>query len=106
MNTSTSMTSSIPGTAWAGSEKGLADTDRCHYYKIAENLYFSCLEREDRSRPWGRDRGFRDYEDRGQDFGYQGTDFGAVVNFPVGARARILGMSPTTPETRQMLQLS
>ena len=30
---------STPGTACSGSEKGLADTDRCHYFKLGDDLY-------------------------------------------------------------------
>jgi hypothetical protein len=77
----------------AGSEQGLADTDRCRYLKIAERLY--CFVWREKIVPTlgavlvdlGQMR------TTGKIFGYQGFDFGAVVNFPVGARARIVNGS-------------
>jgi hypothetical protein len=78
----------------AGAERkegvGLADTDRCHYYKLGERLYlFSWQEKIipthgvvivdlDKMRSTGKI------------FGYKGNDFGKLTNFPVGARARLL----------------
>ena len=71
-----------------GSEKGLADTDRCHYRKIAPDLYlFVWCEKivptlgvvlVDLAK----------LRTTGQIFGYQGFDFGATTYFQVGARAR------------------
>ncbi|RSL30313.1 molybdenum cofactor biosynthesis protein MoaF [Salibacterium salarium] len=72
-----------------GSEKGLADTDQCYYYKLADQLYlFVWLEKviptvglvvEDLS-------ALRSY---GKIFGYEGFQTGRVSNFPVGSYARI-----------------
>lgn len=77
----------------AGSEKGLADTDRCHYYKIAENLYFFVWREKIVPALGAVIVDFETMRTVGKIFGYQGTDFGAVVNFPVGARARILNVT-------------
>lgn len=73
-----------------GSEQGLGDTDRCHYYKIDEQLYLFVWREKivptlgivlvDLAR----------LKTTGKIFGYRGYDFGAVTNFAVGARARVL----------------
>lgn len=72
-----------------GLEKGLADTDRCHYYKIAEKLYLFVWREKivptlgvilidlDRLRTDGKLFGNEDY------------DLGRYTNFPVGAHAEI-----------------
>ncbi|MGY4691451.1 MoaF C-terminal domain-containing protein [Salibacterium sp. K-3] len=72
-----------------GSEKGLADTDQCYYYKLADQLYlFVWLEKviptvglvvEDLS-------ALRSY---GKIFGYEGFQTGRISNFPVGSYASI-----------------
>lgn len=68
-----------------GPEAGLSDTDYCHYYKVAEELYlFVWLEKViptigvilvD----------FKRGKTSGKIFGYQGGDFGATSNTSVGA---------------------
>ncbi|MGE7955579.1 molybdenum cofactor biosynthesis F family protein [Pseudomonas sp. NPDC089530] len=73
-----------------GVEQGLADTDRCHYYKIAEQLYLF-VWREKIVPTLGLvlidlQAGRTD----GKIFGYQGTDFTTPSNFPVGALAHVL----------------
>lgn len=77
----------------AGSEKGLADTDRCHYYKIADNLYFFVWREKIVPTLGAVVVDFDAMKTTGKIFGYQGSDFDAVVNFPVGARARILNVT-------------
>ncbi len=75
----------------AGNEKGLADTDRCFFYKIAERLYlFVWIEKiiptlgvviEDLD-------AMRSY---GKIFGYKGYDTdGRTTNFPVGSYGKLL----------------
>lgn len=76
-----------------GSEKGLADTDRCHYYKIAEQLYLF-VWREKIVPTLGVvivDLGAM--KTAGKIFGYQGHDFGKPVTFAVGAKARLLNVT-------------
>ncbi|WDH20179.1 molybdenum cofactor biosynthesis F family protein [Pseudomonas chlororaphis] len=73
-----------------GVEQGLADTDRCHYYKLAEQLYLF-VWREKIVPTLGLvlidlQAGRTD----GKIFGYQGSDFAAPSNFPVGALAHVL----------------
>lgn len=68
-----------------GPEAGLSDTDYCQYYKLADKLYlFLWLEKViptiglvliD----------FKRGKTSGKIFGYQGEDFGATCNTPVGA---------------------
>ncbi len=75
----------------AGNEKGLADTDRCFFYKLAENLYlFDWIEKivptvgvvlEDLE-------AMRSY---GKIFGHEGYDMnGRITNFPVGSYGKRL----------------
>jgi hypothetical protein len=75
----------------AGNEKGLADTDRCFFYKIADRLYlFVWIEKivptlgvllEDLAI-------MRSY---GKIFGYQSHDMdGRITNFPVGSYGTLL----------------
>lgn len=69
----------------AGIEKGLADTDRCHYYKIEDNLYLFVWR--EKIIPtlgvvlldWHQKRS------SGKLFGYESNDFGKLSNTPVGA---------------------
>ncbi|WP_025129082.1 molybdenum cofactor biosynthesis F family protein [Pseudomonas sp. PH1b] len=73
-----------------GVEQGLADTDRCHSYKIADQLYLF-VWREKIVPTLGLvlidlKAGRTD----GKIFGYQGADFSSAANFPVGALAQVL----------------
>ena len=73
-----------------GVEQGLADVDRCHYIKLAEQLYLF-VWREKIIPTLGvvlidLARGKTD----GKIVGYQGGDFGSLSNFAVGASARVL----------------
>lgn len=75
-----------------GSEKGLCDADRCHYYRLGEQFYLFVWREKivptlgivlvDLER----------LRTSGKIFGYQGNDFGTLSNFPVGASARVLGV--------------
>ena len=74
----------------SGSEKGLADTDRCEYRKIAEDLYLF-VWREKLVPTLGIVLvDLAQLKTTGQILGYQGFDFAAVTSFPVGARARVM----------------
>jgi hypothetical protein len=86
----------------AGNEKGLADTDRCVFYKIAKNLYlFVWMEKivptlgvviEDLD-------AMRSY---GKIFGHTGYDMdGAVSNFPVGSFGKVLNRTEYDPSSSQ-----
>jgi hypothetical protein len=75
----------------SGSEKGLADTDRCEYRRIADDLYLF-VWREKIVPTLGIVLvDLAQSKTTGQILGYQGFDFAAVTSFPVGARARVIG---------------
>jgi hypothetical protein len=77
----------------SGSEKGLADTDRCHCLKIADDLFFF-VWREKLVPTLGAVLvDFDIMRTVGKIFGYQGADFDKVVNFSVGAHARLLNVT-------------
>ncbi len=76
----------------AGNEKGQADTEMCYYYKVAENLYLFVWQ-EKIVPTLGVVMVNLDAETMkttGKLFGYEGTDYGKVINFPVGAKAKVL----------------
>ena len=77
----------------AGREKGLADTDRCHYWRIADQLYLFV---------W-RERvvptlglvlvDWRTMRSSGKIFGYESSDFGTLSNTPVASAATLLNVT-------------
>ena len=75
----------------SGSELGLADTDRCHHFKIADRLYLFVWREKIVPTLGAVVVDLQQMKTTGKILGYQGLDFGAVVNFPVGARARSVG---------------
>lgn len=77
-----------------GSEKGLTDTDACHYYKIDDNLYLF-VWREKIVPTLGVIMVDLDaMKTTGKIAGYEANDFGRVRNFTVGARVRIISVVP------------
>ncbi|WP_311196791.1 MoaF C-terminal domain-containing protein, partial [Pseudomonas protegens] len=67
-----------------GLEHGLADTDRCHYSKIAEQLYLFDW-REKIVPTLGLVLiDLKSGRSDGKIFCYQGADFSSAANFPVG----------------------
>jgi hypothetical protein len=75
----------------SGSEQGLADTDRCHYVKIADKLYLFVWREKIVPTLGAVVVDLQQMKTTGKIFGYRGLDFGAVVNFAVGARAYLAG---------------
>ncbi len=76
-----------------GPEKGLADTDRCYYHKVGEELYlFVWLEKivPTLGTVLVDTRALRT---TGKIFGYRTSDFGEVSNARVGARAKLLNVT-------------
>jgi len=74
----------------SGNEEGLADTDKCFYYKIADNFYlFTWIEKVVPT--LGLElidlEAMRSY---GKVYGYKEFNMGKVSNFPVGSYATIL----------------
>lgn len=72
----------------SGSEQGLADTDRCQYLKIADSLYLFVWREKIVPTLGVVLVDLQQMRTTGKILGYRGLDFGALVNFPVGARAR------------------
>lgn len=77
----------------AGAEQGLADTDRCHYLRIADRLYLFVWREKIVPTLGAVIVDLERMKTTGKIFGYRGYDFGAVTNFPVGARARLVSVS-------------
>ncbi len=77
----------------AGSEQGLADTDRCHYLKVADRLYLFVWREKIVPTLGAVLVDLEQMKTTGKIFGYRGFDFAAVTNFPVGARARVVSVS-------------
>jgi hypothetical protein len=77
----------------AGAEKGLADTDRCHYYGLGENLYLFVWREKIVPTLGVVVLSLDAMKTTGKLFGYEGNDFGRVTNFPIGAKARILNVT-------------
>jgi hypothetical protein len=74
----------------AGSEQGLADTDRCHYLKLAPDLYLFVWREKIVPTLGIVVVDLQQMKTTGRIIGYEGFDFGAITSFPVGARARLL----------------
>jgi hypothetical protein len=70
-----------------GSEKGLADTDCCHSYKLARNLYLFAWREKIIPTLGVVVVDLNAMRTTGKIFGYEGNDFRKAVNFRVGARA-------------------
>lgn len=73
-----------------GSEKGLADTDACHYYKIADRLYLFVWREKIVPTLGIVVVNMEALKTTGKLMGYENNDFGNIRNFNVGAYARIL----------------
>ena len=76
-----------------GSEKGYADTDRCHCYKLADDLYLFVWREKIVPTLGVVAVDFEAMRTSGRIFGYQGSDSGELADFPVGAYARLLNVT-------------
>jgi hypothetical protein len=74
----------------SGAEKGLADTDRCHYYKIADRLYFFVWREKIIPTIGAALVDFDRMRSAGKILGYRADDLRQTVNFAIGARARLV----------------
>ncbi len=74
----------------AGSEKGLADTDRCHYYKIDDELYLFVWREKIVPTLGVVLLDWRQKKTTGKLLGYESDDFGELANTPIGAFATLL----------------
>jgi hypothetical protein len=73
-----------------GPEKGLTDAERCAYYKISDQLYLF-VWREKIIPTLGLILvDLQALQTSGKIVGYHGNDFGRLINFRVGAKARII----------------
>jgi hypothetical protein len=76
-----------------GVEKGLCDTDRAHYYKIAEQLYLF-VWREKIVPTIGLVMiDLQNHRSDGKIFGYAGDSFDALSNFPVSSYCDLLNVT-------------
>jgi hypothetical protein len=76
-----------------GSERGLADTDHCHYLKLGPDLYLFVWREKIVPTLGIVIVDLRQMKTTGRIAGYEGFDFGAIASFPVGARVRFLSGS-------------
>jgi MoaF C-terminal domain len=76
-----------------GSEKGLADTDRCHYLKLGDELYLFVWREKIVPTLGAVVADFSVMRTMGKIFGHAQDGPAGVVDFPVGARARLLNMT-------------
>ena len=74
----------------SGSEKGLADTDRCHYFKIDDELYLFVWREKIVPTLGVVLLDWRQKKTAGKLFGYESDDFGRLSNTPIGAYATLL----------------
>ena len=74
----------------SGSEQGLADTDRCHYFKIGDALYLFVWREKIVPTLGVVLLDWRRKKTTGKLFGYESDDFGRLTNTPVGASATLL----------------
>jgi len=77
----------------SGAERGLADTDRCHYYKLGNKMYLFVWREKIVPTLGVVVLSLDAMKTTGKLFGYEGDDFGRVTNFPIGAKARILNVT-------------
>jgi hypothetical protein len=73
-----------------GTERGLADTDRCYYFKIADKLYLFVWREKVIPTLGVLVEDFNRMRTSGKLFGYRANDFGKLSNFMIGAKARIV----------------
>ena len=82
-----------------GSEKGLADTDRCHYLKLGDELYLFVWREKIIPTLGAVVADFSAMRTMGKIFGHA-QDGSGVVDFPVGARARLLNVTSMRRDRR------
>ena len=73
-----------------GVEKGLADVDRCHYVKVAEQLYLFVWREKIIPTLGVVMIDLQGMRTDGKILGFQCSDFSALCNFSVGAHAQVL----------------
>ncbi len=86
-----------------GAEEGLADTDCCHSYKLARHLYLFVWREKIVPTLGVVVLDLNAMRTTGKIFGYEGNDFRKVVNFRIGARARLKNITPAQDGRRKAL---
>ncbi len=76
-----------------GSEKGLADTDRCHHRLIADDLYLFVWREKVVPTLGVVLVDWRAKVSNGKLFGYEGGDFGALSTTPISSQATLLNVT-------------
>jgi hypothetical protein len=76
-----------------GSEKGLADTDRCHYRRLGDELYLFVWREKVVPTLGVVLVDWREKRSNGKLFGYESSDFGALANTPIAAVATLLNVT-------------
>ena len=76
-----------------GSEKGLADTDRCHYRRIGDELYLFVWREKVIPTLGVVMVDWREKRSNGKLFGYEASDFGALSNTPIASLATLLNVT-------------
>ena len=76
-----------------GVEQGLADTDRCHYRKVGEELYLFVWREKVIPTLGVVLVDWRAKRSNGKLFGYEGSDFGALSTTPISSRATLLNVT-------------
>jgi MoaF C-terminal domain/MoaF N-terminal domain len=81
----------------SGWEKGLGDTDRCRHFKLAEQLYLFVWREKIVPTLGVLAIDFSAMRTMGKIFGHAQGGSAGVVDFPVGARARLLNVTVHAP---------
>jgi hypothetical protein len=77
-----------------GSERGLADTDACHHFRIDDGLYLFAWREKIVPTLGVILIDVAAMKTTGKITGYESNDFGAVRNFRIGAHARLISTVP------------
>ena len=88
-----------------GAEQGLADTDCCHSYKLARNLYLFVWREKIVPTLGIVVVDLNAMRTTGKIFGYEGNNFRKASNFRIGARARLRTITPPQEARRETLHL-
>jgi hypothetical protein len=76
-----------------GSEKGLADTDRCHYRRVGDELYLFVWREKVIPTLGVVVVDWREKRSNGKLFGYVSSAFGALSNTPIASVATLLNVT-------------
>jgi len=71
----------------------MADTDLCHYFKLAQELYLFVWREKLVPTLGVVVVNLAELKTTGKIFGYESDDFGKLTNFPVGAFAQLANVT-------------